>query len=266
VKVERRFQFKGQGTLVDADVDARGGVVALVEVGDAHSIVGSDGSMPFELRVRWPLIRVLDDDHLLVFDRSRVDVTRNAFVVSRSGRLVQVFGVGDAIENAAVCGDRIAVSYFDEGVCSDDPFARNGVALFSRAGAFEFGYQSHFGEDAVAICDVYAMCDSDDRALWFCPYTDFPLVRLDVASRSQRILPGVPGIQGSSALTIGHESAFFHGTYDERSTLFERRLDGTAVRPIGEWSKGRLRGIPGGSFLGIDSNTVVVVTPDGAAG
>ena len=98
--------------------------------------------------------------------------------------------------------------------------------MFDLDGTFEFGYQSGV-RGAVDIADCYCACSSGTREVCFSPYTDFPLVRLNIEERSQIVHELPERLRGASALATDGESFVFVGSRAERNTFYRWRPGGS---------------------------------------
>ena len=75
------------------------------------------------------------DGGLLLIDRFRWPGERNALRFDPDGRLVARFEAGDRVEEALLDSrDRLWMSFFDEGISSDDPISQLALARFELDG------------------------------------------------------------------------------------------------------------------------------------
>jgi hypothetical protein len=250
--------------VIDADVGGSGGLVALVRARDGFEVIGPAWKCRLGFSARLPRIRMLDDDHVVVIDSDSARDAANAHVMSKHGRIVASFAAGWAIEDVVVCGSRIVVSYFDEGVYSGDPLSQQGLAVFSADGSLDFGYTTQFGAAAVMIDDCYALTNGGGNVVWFFPYGEFPLVRLDVATREQEVFAVPAGLRGAHALSVADSVALFISPYKNHDSILAWDRVTGSLAAVGQW-KGPLRGISGGRFVAVQDDGVLIVSPDAGA-
>jgi hypothetical protein len=231
----------------DVDLAPDGSAIAAVRFGSALRIVGPDWDIEAPIPVPFPRIRLLDRHRiLLVNSRTDPDVA-NAWILHRQHGTLAHFYVGDAVAEIVVSPPFIAVTYFDEAYGSDGP-AGEGVSFFDFEGHSLWGYATHFADEAVDTMDVYAATGDEAGYLWFYPYTDFPLVRLDIHAREQRIFTPPAIVHGSSGLSVHNGTAYFVSPYDQWGAAFEWALGAPTARRIAT-IPGRVRGLPGGRFI-----------------
>jgi hypothetical protein len=162
------------------------------------------------------------DEYLLVCGRAANDQEHNAFIYGSQGQLIRSFPVGDAVASAQAsrAGNRIWVSYFDEGF--GEPFSEEGVMSFETDGAPAFRFLS----DVVnrppyfvpQIFDCYAMNVAADNDVWLYYYTEFPLVRLH-QGHVKHVWENLP-FSGSHAFSVTDDRVLFSGGYNEADRLY----------------------------------------------
>jgi hypothetical protein len=196
---------------------------------------------------RFPLIRAVGNERVLVIDSRTTENTANAHIFSHTGETLAVFRVGDGVQDVIVLETTIGVTYFDEGVFGRSEPANEGVAFFGLDGQLSWGYLSEIGPGAVDVADCYAACRAGRNQLAFCPYTDFPLVELDPRKRSQSVFLLPQELHGASALSRRGPHTFFHGPYGRKHSIL-RWSPGEAPSMVGSHA-GPLRGLDAGRFL-----------------
>ena len=237
----------GSGVVEDLDLAPEGSAVAAVRSPTSLRILGSGWSVVPPRTPRFPLIRILNADRVVLIDARTQGTEVNAWVLDHQGEVVAAFFAGDAIADARVLRDFIAFTYSDEAYGADGP-AGEGVAVFDLMGRFLWGYRSQFGEEAVDTMDVYAACTDERDYLWFFPYTEFPLVRLDVLSREQKLFKAPEILNGSGALSVRDEVAYFANPYQGRGAIFQWLCGAPTAHRVASID-GRVRGLSGGRFL-----------------
>ena len=93
------------GPILDLDVDPYGSWVALCGV--AHvpmHLVYNGSSVPLRRTGKFPLIRALDPEHVVLVDSRCGPFERNAWIVRTDGTTVHEFRVGDAVADVVVAG------------------------------------------------------------------------------------------------------------------------------------------------------------------
>jgi hypothetical protein len=235
---------------------ATGDCVAVFRRGDKHIIRYGEAEFEEPRAVRFPIVRFLNPDTILLADSRTTTGYNNAWVFDRAGNLFASFCAGDAIADILGQTDTIVVTYFDEGVFGNVPPAQEGVCVYSATGRLRFGYTSEFGEQAVSVADCYCACWGQGFDIWFSPYADFPLVKLDVVTREQEVFSLPSLLTGAKALTTDGNRFFFH---DPDGAILSWRL-GVGVKSHGTCPD-RLRGLRGGRFLFHGTSGYTLVTP-----
>ncbi len=134
-------------------------------------------------------VQPADDGFLLVGARCRWrpdGPEKNALLCSWEGAVRSRHTLGDGIEDARVEGDRVWVSYFDEGVFGNygwglpnslEPIGSSGLVAFDMAGRKTFEYDP-MKAGTKPIADAYALNVLSEEEVWVYHYTDFPIVRI----------------------------------------------------------------------------------------
>ena len=196
-----------------------------------------------------------DKNWIAVRSRSSGTDDHNAYIYSHSGQVISSFYAGDGIQDVQTGNDgSIWVSFFDEGVYSDQPYGHSGLIAFNQKGQVEFKYQNLQGWPGTIppIDDCYALNVIDSNNVWCYYYSSFSLVHL-VSGEIQHILPEVK-IHGSHAFAISGESVYFAGSYKERDFLYRLGLRNEEVeklRPLSENGKAiqKFRAIARGNIM-----------------
>ena len=213
---------------------------------------------------RFPIVRAIGNGRAIVVD-TRIEKAKqvNAWVVDTDGNVKTSFCVGDGVQDVLASEKWIVVTYFDEGVFSDIEPGPEGLVVFDTSGKFKFGYQSHFGKKAVDIADCYCACWVGPHQIMFLPYTEFPLVRLDLETFTQEIYATPKELHGSRGLTVLGDRVFCHGPYDQRD-IREWRVGNQKAACVGQYTA-RLRGLGEGRFLALGQAgyTIVSLTDHG---
>ncbi len=129
----------------------------------------------------------------------------NALAIDQNGRIFRRGCLGDGIAHLQVAGDgTIWAGYFGEGVFGNlgwggpgpEPLGAGGIAAWSP----DFDKTWELDPEKGLVADCYALNVGTGEVL-ACPYTDFPVVRIQ--DRQARVTPtsGVSGPAGSRAVT-----------------------------------------------------------------
>jgi len=139
--------------LIDLDVTPGGSFVAIAAIVDRQPVraEGRDiGELSFYREQRllfgtttaaefpderpWgKIVRAIDEDTAIVVERGFEREQPNAWIVDRAGQVLKSFRAGQGIEDVVVCGDYIAVTYFDEGIFRGAHPSPEGVSIFNRS-------------------------------------------------------------------------------------------------------------------------------------
>ena len=240
--------------LIDVDILASGHSVALLKDQRGHMLFRFDDEAPVDFEpgqgLRFLLVRLADENTAVIVSTRAAPGQTNAWVVTRAGQIERAFTVGDGVEDLLAHPGGLVVTYFDEGVFSNTLPSAEGLALFSLDGSFLAGYNSGLS-NGVFISDCYCACWRGSTEVCFSPYTDFPLVSLDIVNRTQQVweLPAV--LRGARALVPQDDLWYFF----VRGTVF-RWSPGLVPEVSGTYS-GRLRGLSDGLFMDEDTFKVV---------
>jgi hypothetical protein len=90
-------------------------------------------------------------------------------------------------------------------------------------------------------------------------YPEFSLVRLDLVTRQQEVVPTPEVFHGCSAMTMGQQDAFFHHAYEDSSTIWRWRPGSGEPTAIGRFN-GQMRGLRGGSFIAIEGKEFAIIS------
>jgi hypothetical protein len=219
-----------EGQAIDLDVGDGGDWVAIRKAGNRTQVGSVAGFFPLPDDLRYPLVRWIDHDRLVVVGMRSRRGDANARVFTRAGEELHRFQAGDAIQDVLIAGERIVVTYFDEADWGGPPPSSEGVAIFSTTGVFEGGYRSG-AKSPVPVYDCYCACLGGPHELWFFPYTEFPLVRLDLRTLEQdaSIVPHV--LRGSHAIATDGRAFWFVGPCDEPTSVYQWRRGRHTLRP-----------------------------------
>lgn len=252
--------------LADLDITKSGSWVGVTDFADTEqSIFFGDKQILLPEKVRFPIIRSIDDETVLVVD-SRMQVLNyefeefepgksrltnvqylnenNAWLIGSTGKIKAAFCADDAIEDVIVTKDFIVVTQFDEGAIGGD-----GITIFDLKGNRLFGYHDVFGDESVDIYDCYAACLVEDNQIIFCPYTEFPLVLFDIEAKTQQVWETPQIVHGFSAITKLKDKIYFHHSYKDKFAIYEWQIGTDKAERIGEYQNYFVRGLPDGRFL-----------------
>ena len=168
------------------------------------------------LKMNYHFIYPWHDDFLFVGSRclndSKKGPEQNAAVIDRSGNLIREFCLGDGINDIIVNGDKIIVSYFDEGIFGnygwDEPIGSAGLVVFNENA-------EKIWESEDPIYDCYAINLDDDGNLWYYYYDEFDLVKTDFKT----VTHYATDISGADRFGIfaGGSKVMINGGYDHEN-------------------------------------------------
>ncbi|GJQ07271.1 hypothetical protein CAPN010_14290 [Capnocytophaga cynodegmi] len=235
------------------DVDIYGNYIAF----DGKNSVNINGiTIPLkeEIKIKFPLVQMLDNNSFLLADRRSGSV--NAFIFSTDGVLQRSFYVGDAIENITFNEGKIIVSYFDEGVFGNPP-STEGLAVFNLEGKQLFGVNSSFGYEY--ICDCYALCKLGKHSVFFFAYTEFELAQLNLKNFQIERTKMPEILAGASAMVSDKETIVFFAPYEHKNTLFRYNLYTKKLEKLGKIDFSMIKGIENGVFLAVKDKHFYIV-------
>ena len=104
---------------------------------------------------------------------------------------------------------------------------------------------------APVIADCYAAAaDLDGRLLAF-PYTDFPLLRIDVGERSLEVFPMPTPVRSADAHTSVGDVVWFVQPAHRGGAILRTDFRGQVSTQIGVLQDANVRGLPGGRLLAV---------------
>lgn len=246
------------GAAIDIDVREDGEWVAICRFGPNLVVASERHHFTVPEEIQFPSIRWVGRGDLLLIDMRTTRGRDNAYLFSTSGDQKARFCVGDGVEDAIAVGEAVVITYFDEGVFGQVPPSHEGLCVFSPDGHLEFGYTSGV-RNPVRIADCYCVCAAGRHEVCFLPYTDFPLVRLNLKTRDQEVheLPEV--LAGACALSTDGVVFHFYSTYSAKRSIIRWR-PGEACLEVGTHS-GPLRAHGRGAFLSTGASGYTIVRP-----
>lgn len=249
---QREVRLELPGPIRDLDLAPDGSWVAAVEQGDDLFIHFESHAFRLDPRPKFPIVRFASPHEVIVVDSRTSKRTPNAWIYDAGGTRRAEFCAGDAIMDILADHTFIVPTYFDEGVFGDVDPSPEGLAVFDSKGKYRWGYRTALGAAATDLVDCYCACWGQPGSIWFCAYTSFALVNLDLRKKTQQLLPTPESLHGPGALTVGTDAALFYSPYADPRAIYRWGLDeGAPPEKIGE-HPGPLRGLPGGrTFLAI---------------
>ena len=123
------------GIARDFDVRPDGSWVAVFErAGKLYVDTSYSGGFPLPDPVRFPILRAMGYDRVLVVDSRPMRGAAGGLVLSMDGELQTTVAVGDGVMDVVILDDLIGVTYFDEGVFSGVRPSEQGIAFFEFSG------------------------------------------------------------------------------------------------------------------------------------
>jgi hypothetical protein len=246
------------GSLIDLDFTPEGQWVAIAgsRRGKVISFAGREIVLPRQFS--FPQIRAIEEDTALVYAaRSRADES-NAIVMTVTGKILAEFPMGDGIQDVLVSPAAFVALYFDEGVFGNVWPGWEGVAVFEPSGELRFGYRSRLGDQAVDVADAYAGCWTEHGSVLFTPYTEFPLVELNIEDGTQEVRTSPEPLHGAGAITSIGDEVYLHAPFQSKTTIW-RWNPGSSPEAVAGFGS-VLRGLRGGRLLGFRNRECVVVS------
>lgn len=158
----------------------------------------------------YTLAQPIKNNILLVNSRFDCD-NENAIIVDYQGNLIKKLHLGVGINDCIVNNsDNIIVSYYDQGIFSDDKLSQKGLNVFDINGKIIW-------QTNTLIDDCYAINIDENENIWYYYYSDFKLIKTDM--NKEKIYE--PHIQGSSnfLITSDEKSIIFEGGYNNKNKL-----------------------------------------------
>jgi len=218
-----------------------------------------ENRIPVPNELWYPKVRAISDLLALVINPRTRDEP-NAWIISSEGEVINNFFVGDAVQDVLVLENFFVISYFDESACTSLGIENNGVTVFDVDGNYLFGYRETLGDQAVNVYDCYCTCLADKARILFMAYNDFPLVSLNLITRTQEIFEVPDEVVGANAISFVENIVFFHSPYKDKTGLYKWTIGENCATKVGDYS-GRLRGMRNGQFLSVGKTGYTVVIP-----
>jgi hypothetical protein len=241
-EVTTNIELDGE-VLVDIDVLADDSYIAITDKG---RIVFPFDKIEISHSFKFPIIRQLNDNSFLVADSRTNEKTDNCFIYDLKGNVLRQFYAGDGIQDIEVLRDKIIITYFDEGVYGKHGPNNEGLVLFDFDGKILSKYNEKHGDQIISDC--YCICKHGANRVIFLPYTDFPLIELNLDTGDEKKYEIPEHLKGSNGLTSTADSIIFHSPYEDKRGIYKWRAGDKTAERIGEYSEG-LRGLKSGRFL-----------------
>lgn len=210
---------------------------------DARELVFGGRVVRTSIACAHPMICALDAQTAVLVDARVARQRPNAWVVRDDGERLAEFNVGDAVQQVIAVGGRLLVTHFDESWGAP----RHGALVFSATGTLLFDYRWDVS-DPVDLVDCYAAVASANLFLLLA-YPDFPLVEVDLRSRSQRVWPTPDVVHGAAAISPDGDTVFFHQPYRDGSGVYVWERGASEAHRVAGFEP-PLVGLPGGWFFG----------------
>ena len=232
--------------LVDIDVLTDNSYIAITDKG---RVVFTFDRIEISQTFKFPIIRQLSDNLFLVADsRTNDDETDNCFVYDLKGNAIKHFYAGDGIQDIEVLREKIVITYFDEGVYGTDGPNNEGLVVFDFDGNILSKYNEKHSDQIISDC--YCICKHGANRILFLPYTEFPLIELNLDSGDEKKYVIPEQLKGSNGITSNADSVIFHSPYDDKRGIYKWKIGDKKADKIGEYSEG-LRGLKNGRFISI---------------
>ena len=239
--------------LIDIDVLDNDTYIGITDKGN---VVFPQNNIRINNVFSFPFIRLLDSTSFLIADTRTNELTDNCFVYDLKGNVIKQFYIGDGVQDIEILNDKIIVTYFDEGVYGSDGPNRHGLVILDFNGEILFKYNEKHGN--LVIADCYCICKHGASSILFLPYTDFPLISLDLNTFEEQVYETADEVKGSNAITTIDESVIFHSPYSDKRAFYKGKINEKQVKRIGEYAEG-LRGLEKGRFLSIGQSGYTII-------
>ncbi|NNU83779.1 TetR family transcriptional regulator [Geobacillus sp. BMUD] len=226
--------------LIDADWSDRYGWLAVQKNRNRMECVANGVVFRPAVAVRFPIIRWVDSERVLLADARSDGSGHNVFLIDLHGTVRHSFCGGDGIEDIAVGREGIWISYFDEGVFGKG-ISTEGLVLFRFDGSPIWKYHSHL-TDCPMIVDCYAINKGKASTLWLFPYSDFSLIQVDPFTKTWKRYEVPTVLHGSTALCVRGNYAYFGNSYDAKEELYSWNIGNGEPEKIGR-IQGTVRGL-----------------------
>lgn len=238
-----------------ADVD--------VQFSDSYVGVTTNGRVIFpfykiELRkaFEFPLIRQLTNESFLVAEARVKGNADNCFIYDLEGNIIMKFFAGDGIADIVVSSKKIVITYFDEGVYGNYGPNNGGLVIFDFNGKILLNYNEKHGEQIISDC--YCICKHGANRILFLPYTEFPLIELNIDTGEERRFKIPDILKGTSAVTSSLDGIFFFSPIEDKGGIYHWKTGEKNASKVGEHGS-RLRGLNNGRFLSIDQKSFSIL-------
>lgn len=242
-----------QEKICDLDVSDNNLFIAYT---DNKEIITSDKKIALEIGLKYPIVRLIDEEKFLLLD-SRTDSNKqNAFIYDFNGQLLKTFLAGDGIQDVLIQNNKIVITYFDEGVFGKDGPNNNGLTVFNFDGKQEFGFNESIQD--LHIYDCYCICKQDKNKVLFYAYDFFNVVQLNLDNFEWQEFKTPNDFEGASAMTNIDDKIIFHSSYHDKKSFFLWDRQSGEVTKVGEYGSD-LKGLQGGKFLTFGEKAFVII-------
>lgn len=236
-EVTTSIELDGE-VLVDIDVLTEDSYIGITDKG---SVIFPFDKIGIAQTFKFPIIRQLSDNSFLVADsRTNDDEANNCFVYDLNGNALKHFYAGDGIQDIEVLREKIVITYFNEGVYGTDGPNNQGLVVFDFDGNILSKYNEKHGDQIISDC--YCICKHGANPVLFLPYTEFPLIELNLDTGDEKKYKIPEQLKGSNGLTSNAEFVTFHSPYDDKRGIYKWKTGDKNADRVGEYSEG-LRGL-----------------------
>lgn len=258
MEIEEYVWNQDRGSLIDLDLGRDGNTIAATMNKDGvRYLFWNEMEIKLPKFLNQPCVRFIDEECVLVIDKRTSGKEDNAVTISSEGRIATKFKAGDGIQDVGCRNGNIFISYFDEGVFSGIPPSHEGIAIFNIKGELITGFMEKFGP-RIDIVDCYCACWGVNEILWFCSYTNFPLVEWNLKTNSINVLKLPDSLHYPGGMSMDKGAFYFFNSTKFRDSIV-RWKPGMKPEEVGV-HQGPLRGLPGGRFLYVDERQYKVIT------
>lgn len=239
--------------LVDIDVWTDDAYIAITDKGH---VVSPFHNIEIARAFEFPIIRQLNTNSFLIAEARIKGKADNCFIYDLKGNVLRTFFAGDGIQDVEVFRDKIIVTYFDEGIYGADGPGNGGLVLFDFEGTILYKYNEKHGDQIISDC--YWICKHGANRVLFLPYTEFPLIELNLDTGDETKYEIPEQLKGSNGLTSTADCLIFHSPYGDKRGIYKWRTGEKTAERIGEYSEG-LRGLKNGRFISCGEKGFTIV-------
>ncbi|WP_288438674.1 hypothetical protein [uncultured Chryseobacterium sp.] len=228
-----------------------------IAVTSQNRIVTPGIKAPLELGVDLVMAKIINEERILIVVH-HPDTVENAVIIDYEGNCQVKFNIGNSINDIKINGNKIIVSYFDEGILKGDKPDYDALAVFNLNGKQIFGFNSCTINEK--LIDCYCVANQNGGKVIFNGYGNFSLQELDLHNlklTSHKIPPTCIGAQSASTKA---GNIIFHSTYQDKTSFFIWNHQSDTLHQINSEFK-NLQSTENGVFFRVDKKSFTLISP-----